>query len=58
MPPDSDADSRELIRNIVQLLESIEQDTRQRNLPTAEVARRSRLPESGARGRWLIALLN
>ena len=40
MPPDWDADSPELIRNIVQLLESIEQDALQRNPPTVEAARR------------------
>lgn len=40
MLPDWDADSPELIRNIVQLLESIEQDTLQRNPPTVEAARR------------------
>ena len=40
MPPDWDADSPELIRNIVQLLESIEQDAFRRNPPTVEAARR------------------
>ena len=40
MLPDWDADSPELIRNIVQLLESIEQDALQRNPPTVEAARR------------------
>lgn len=40
MPPDWDADSPELIRNIAQLLESIEQDALQRNPPTVEAARR------------------
>ncbi|MSQ70057.1 MAG: hypothetical protein EXR27_02050 [Betaproteobacteria bacterium] len=40
MPPDWDADSPELIRNIVQLLESFEQDALQRNPPTVEAARR------------------
>ena len=40
MPPDWDAESPELIRNIVWLLESIEQDALQRNPPTLEAARR------------------
>ena len=40
MLPDWDADSPELIRNIVQLLESIERDALQRNPSTVEAARR------------------
>ena len=40
MPPDWDADSPELRRNIVLLLGSIEQDAAQRKPPTAETARR------------------
>lgn len=40
MPPDWDADSPELIQNIVQLLESIKQDALQRNPPTVDAARR------------------
>lgn len=39
MPPDWDADSPELRQNIVELLESIEQEAPQRRLPTIEAAR-------------------
>ena len=39
MPPDWDADSPGLRRNLVGLLESIKQDARQRKQPTVETAR-------------------
>jgi hypothetical protein len=40
MPPDWDADSPELRRNLAGLLESIKQDAHQRKQPTVETARR------------------
>ncbi len=40
MPPDWDADSPELRRNLAGLLQSIKQDARQRKQPTVETARR------------------
>lgn len=40
MPPDWDADSPELRRNLAGLLESIKQDVRQRKQQTVQTARR------------------